>query len=309
MARKENGVTATLVEEPTHFYSDGLELEASFFFPRDGLSGADVPVIVPCSGFMGLKTIHPERFARALTPLGYPCFTFDYRGFGRMRIVKGRVLIDDQVRDIMHAMAFVAGDPRMRDRPMVLLGWGMGAGLALKATPIAPNVRGLVCINGLYDAIRVQRAVRGDAGWRRFRAWFEARQLEAARTADTLEVDPFEVYPLDPQTKTYVDGPLMASPGFGGTVHFSFAESLLGFAPERELAHLDHVPLLVVHGEENRLHPLLEAESLYAAYPGPKERFWIPGAGHTEWMHDDDPTFRRVADRVAGWLSAQFGQA
>lgn len=296
-----------LVEEATHFYSDGLKLDASFFFPSGDRAQDDLPIVVPCSGFMGLKIIHPERFARALTPLGYPCFTFDYRGFGKMQIVKGKVLIEEQIRDIVHAMSFVAGDPRMRDRPMVLLGWGMGAGLALEATPIAPNVRGLICINGLYDAIRVQRAVRGEAGWRAFRAWFEARQLEAARTADTIEIDPFDIYPLDPQTRTYVDGPLMASPGFGGTVHFSFAESLLKFAPERHLAHLSGVPLLVVHGEENRLHPLIEAESLYHEYPGPKERFWVPGAGHTEWMHDDHPTFRMVADRVAGWLSAQFG--
>jgi hypothetical protein len=300
-------VPTALVEEATHFYSDGLKLDASFFFPSGDRAQDDLPIVVPCSGFMGLKIIHPERFARALTPLGYPCFTFDYRGFGKMQIVKGKVLIEEQIRDIVHAMSFVAGDPRVRDRPMVLLGWGMGAGLALEATPIAPNVRGLICINGLYDAIRVQRAVRGEAGWRKFREWFAARQIESARTADTIEIDPFDIYPLDPQTRTYVDGPLMASPGFGGTVHFSFAESLLKFAPERHLAHLSGVPLLVVHGEENRLHPLIEAESLYHEYPGPKERFWVPGAGHTEWMHDDHPTFRMVADRVAGWLSAQFG--
>ncbi len=300
-------MTASLVEETTHFYSDGIKLDASFFFPSDGGVRADLPVIVPCSGFMGLTIIHPRRFARALTPLGYPCFTFDYRGFGGTPIVKGKVLIDEQVRDIVHAMCFVAGDPRMRDRRMVLLGWGLGAGLALKATPIAPNVQGLICINGLYDAIRVQRAVRGEAGWRKFRAWFEERQIEAARMADTIEVDPFEIYPLDPKTRAYVDGPLMASAGFGGTVHFSFAESLLGFAPERELTHLADVPLLVVHGEENQLHPLLEAESLYGAYPGPKERFWVPGAGHTEWMLDEHPTFRLVIHRVVEWLSTQFG--
>jgi pimeloyl-ACP methyl ester carboxylesterase len=300
-------MTASPVEEVTHFFSDGIKLEASFLFPPDGGDRVDPPIIVPCSGFMGLTIIHPKRFARALTALGYPCFTFDYRGFGGTQIVNGRVLIDEQVRDIVHALCFLAGDPRLRGRRMVLLGWGMGAGLILKATSIAPDVQGLICVNGLYDAIRVQRAVRGEVGWRKFRAWFEERQIEAARTGDTIEVDPFEIYPLDPQTKAYVDGPLKANAGFGGTVHFSFAESLLSFAPERDVAHLTDVPLLVVHGEENRLHPLLEAESLYGAYPGPKERFWVPGAGHTEWMLDEHPTFRLVISRVAEWLSTQFG--
>ena len=296
-----------MIEERTQFYSDGLKLEASFFFPTDGERSTERPVIIPCSGFMGLKTIHPERFARALTPAGYTCFTFEYRGFGKIKTVGGKVLIDEQIRDIVHAMSFVVGDQRMRDRRLVLIGWGMGGGLVLKATPIAPNVYGLICINGLYDAIRVQRSVRGEAGWRKFRSWFQDQQIQASRTPDTIEVDPFEIYPLDPVTKTYVDGPLNASPGFGGTVHFSFAESLLGFAPECDVKHLSDVPLLVIHGEDNRLHPLLEAESLFTVYPGPKERFWIPGAGHTEWMHDDDPIFRTVVDRIITWLVHHFG--
>jgi len=302
----ERPETADVTEEAVRFYSDGLALDASWHLPHGADVPAERPLVVPCSGFMGLKTIHPERFARALAPLGYPCFTFDYRGFGKMRIVGGKVLIDEQVRDIVHAIAFAASDPRVRDRAIVLLGWGMGAGLVLEATPIAPNVQGLVCVNGLYDAIRVQRAVRGEAGWRRFRAWFADRQAEACRSPDTVEVDPFDIYPLDPITKGYVDGTLTRSPGFGGTVHLSFAESLLSFAPERKLQHLVDVPLLVVHGEENRLHPLLEAESLHRAYPGPKERFFVPGAGHTEWMDDDHPTFRLVAGRIAEWLGAQF---
>ncbi len=295
-----------MIEEPTHFYSDGVKLEASFFFPPEGEGSEERPILVPCSGFMGLKTIHPERFARALTPRGYTCFTFDYRGFGRMKIAGGKVLIDEQIRDIVHAMSFVVGDRRMRNRRMVPIGWGMGGGLVLKATPIAPNVQGLICINGLYDAMRVQRAVRGESGWRKFRAWFQDRQIQACRTPDTIEVDPFEIYPLDPVTKTYVDGPLNASPGFGGTVHFSFAESLLGFAPESDVKHLADVPLLIVHGEDNRLHPIVEAESLYTVYPGPKERYWIPGAGHTEWMYDDHPIFRTVVDRIAAWLAQNY---
>ena len=295
-----------MIEEPTQFYSGGVKLEASFFFPSEGEWSEERPIIVPCSGFMGLKTIHPERFARALAPRGYTCFTFEYRGFGKMKIVGGKVLIEEQIRDIVHAMSFLVGDARMRNRRIVLIGWGMGGGLVLKATPIAPNVQGLICVNGLYDAIRVQRAVRGEAGWRRFRVWFQDRQVQACRTPDTTEVDPFEIYPLDPVTKTYVDGPLNASPGFGGTVHFSFAESLLGFAPEHDLKHLADVPLLIVHGEDNRLHPFIEAESLYAVYPGPKERFWIPGAGHTEWMYDDHPIFRTVVDRITAWLAQQF---
>jgi hypothetical protein len=53
------------------------------------------------------------------------------------------------------------------------------------------------------------------------------------------------------------------------------------------------------------MHPPTEAESLYTKYPGPKEIFWLWGAGHTEFMNDEHPTFKRLAGAVANFLQTQ----
>lgn len=47
---------------------------------------------------------------------------------------------------------------------------------------------------------------------------------------------------------------------------------------------ISHVsePLLVVHGDDDRVIPRRFAESLYSAAPGPKEAQFLPGAGHND---------------------------
>jgi uncharacterized protein len=61
-------------------------------------------------------------------------------------------------------------------------------------------------------------------------------------------------------------------------------------------------PLLLAHGTRNALHPVSEAESLFAAYGGPKQLYWIEGVGHTEWMFDDNPHFQMLGERIVQWV-------
>ena len=53
-----------MISHPYPFFSSGLRLDADLHLPDDGGSGAPYPVVIPASGYQGLKVIHPERFAR-----------------------------------------------------------------------------------------------------------------------------------------------------------------------------------------------------------------------------------------------------
>ena len=58
---------------PVTFFSEGLRLDGELHLPAGLEPGERRPAIITCSGYQGLKAIHPERFARALTPDGYVC--------------------------------------------------------------------------------------------------------------------------------------------------------------------------------------------------------------------------------------------
>jgi hypothetical protein len=293
----------------TTFTSDSIALRGAFYVPDDRVpdDGVDPakPLVVPCSGFTGLRRIHPERFARSLTARGYTCFAFDYRGYAPSGGEVGRVLLEEQVRDIRNAAAFARTDPEHGASRVVLLGWGMAGGLILPAARHLRSVAGLVCVNGFYDAVRVQRALRTPEEWERFVRWLEEERAASTRATAPRTADPFWIYPLDPVSKEYVDGVLRKVPGYeGDDVQSSMADSLLDFAPERDLRHLTGVPALIAHGRDNALHPPKEAEALFEVYPGPKELYWVEQGGHTEWMHDDDPRYVALARRIADWLDA-----
>jgi len=293
------------IEQAT-FFSDGLTLHGTFYLPEGHDASTPRPLVLPCSGFTGLNDIHPARFARFLTARGRLCFGFDYRGFAKSEGERGRVLLEEQVRDILSAVAFASGDPRVDAERIVLLGWGMGAGLVLDAARERPGVVGVIGANGFYNGARFQRAHRGEDGYQRFLETINAQLGRQARTGEIERVDPFDLYPLDPQSREYVDNVLRKNPDYDTTgYHYELAASLARWNPEAYGPQMD-LPLLVAHGDRNMLHPTVEAESLMQAYAGPKELFWIEGAGHTEFMHDDDPKFLALAGRIEAWLSKLF---
>ncbi len=287
--------------EPVTFYSDGLELSGAFFLPDEEIDGPR-PLVMPCSGFTGLMRIHPERFARHLTGRGHLCFGFDYRGFADSEGPAGRVILEEQVRDIRAAAAFAAADERVDMTRIILLGWGMAGGLVIDASRELPGVCGLIAANGFYDGRRFQAHHRGEEGLARFARQLEDEQRQRARTGDAKYVDPFDLYPLDPQSRRYVDDVLRKTEDYEAERYScELGESLMrwnvdAYAPRMNL------PLLVAHGDANRLHPPSEAQALFDAWGGDRSLYWLEGAGHTEFMHDDDAKFLALADRLASWI-------
>lgn len=294
-----------MIEEKTSFFSEGLKLDASYYLPEPGKEVRDRPIVITCSGFMGLNRIHPARFARALTEHGFTCFGFDYRGFANSEGERRRVLLEEQISDIANAATFASGHENAYHGRVLLLGWGMGAGLILEAARLIPRVVGLVCMNGFYNGKRVQKMVRGFSAYIEFLERIDAARALAVRTGEVVEVDPFSIYPLDPLSENYVDTVLRRVPEFGGLVKPMLADSLLRFAPDAHLEDLSRVPVFIAHGDRNYLHPPTEAEALYNLYPGPKEIYWLWNGGHTEWMADDNPAFQKLVNAILSWYDTK----
>jgi len=289
--------------EAVTFYSDGLKLDGAFHLPDDFDASVEHPLVMPCSGFTGLRNIHPERFARYLTDHGFICFSFDYRGFGESEGVRRRVILEEQVRDVIHAVGYVEADPRVNANRLILLGWGMGAGVVLDAARELLGVIGLITINGFYSGKRVQQAQRTPKTYMAFRDRIRAEYSTRAHSGEVRWGDPFYYYPLDDESRHYVEEVLCQEPGY--TVEeFSgeLADSLLRWNPEAHAPYM-RTPLLIAHGTRNALHPATEAEALFSAYDGPKELYWIEGVGHTEWMFDENPHFQALGARIVCWTN------
>ncbi|MDA7847911.1 lysophospholipase [Sulfurospirillum sp.] len=290
-----------MLDKNVSLISDKIKLDGSFYTPDCG-ENSDKPVVIVCSGFTGMKEIHPARFARFLTKQDYTVFGFDYRGFGKSDGLVNKVLIEEQIRDISNVVSYVKS--AYPNRKLVLAGWGMSGGMILEsAKSVGKLIDGLIPLNGFFDSIRVQKALRGEDGFDDYKDWLARQRVKNVNGEGAKDFDPFDFYPLDNVTKGYVFTELVKTDGYGIRSDFDFADSLMDFNCELDLSHLSNTPILIAHGGENALHPVEEPKSLYEKYPNEdKELFLLEGGGHTEWMLDDDPKFIKFATKLSSWL-------
>lgn len=296
-------------QRPITFFSDDLRLDGDLYVPDDWVEGTRLPAIIACSGYQGLKTIHPARFARALVDHGYVVLGFDYRGFGRSDGERGRLVPQEQVEDVRAGISFLETRPEVDADRIGLLGWALGGGVVIAAGADDERVKAVATCNAIGDGRRSTRFMHDEASWTRLLERIaEDRRSRAVRGRSEL-VDPFEVVRLDPITRGYVDDELYKAAGFGSDVTLEAAEHLLRFNPEHAVHRLAPRPLLLVHGAINALHSPEESRSLYEAAAEPKRLLLLEGKGHTEWMFDEDPTFLRLRSELVEFFDAPLASA
>lgn len=292
---------------PLAFFSNGHRLDADLHLPDDE-TGAPYPVVIPASGYQGLKVIHPERFARALTERGYAVIAFDYRGFGMSEGERGRLVPQEWAEDVRAAVDRASSHPDLDASRIALLGWGLGGGVVVAEAADDPRVRVVVACNGIADGYRSTRNMHDEGSWDELVKRIEADRGRRASTGRSEITSPWDIVRLnlDSRTDQYVGDELYRAPGFGSGVTLESADYLLRFQPAAVADRISPRPLLVVHGSENQLHRPEEAQHLYEAAGEPKRLELLEGRGHTEWMADEDPVFQQVVELIDGFVSEAF---
>lgn len=290
---------------PHPFFSNGLRLDADLHLPDAPAPPSGYPVVVPASGYQGLKVIHPERFARALTARGFAVLAFDYRGFGLSEGERGRLVPQEWAEDVRAAVDTVCAYDELDAESVALLGWGLGGGVVVAEAATDERVRAVICMNGIGSGSRSTRRMHDDASWNSLLDRLPGDRRRRTSLGRSESTSPWDIVRLDLDGKTdgYVDDVLYRAPGFGSPVTLESAEYLLRFEPVEVVHQLAPRPLLIVHGEDNQLHKVEEARDLYARAAEPKQLVVLPGRGHTEWMFDENATFQSVIETVDDFLS------
>lgn len=284
--------------KPVTFFSEGSRLAAELYLPSGLRAGERRPAVIPLSGYQGLMALQPARFARALTPLGYVCLVFDYRGFGRSEGQPGRLVPQEQCEDVRAAISFLETVPEVDPGAISLVGWALGGGVAIVTAADDLRVRCVVAVNAIGDGERSIRFMHDDASFQELLGRIRADRRRRALEGRSELVDPFEIVRLDSVTKGYVDAELYPEPGFGTKVSLESADFLMRFRPSSVVERIAPRPLLLIHGRENTLHSVDESHDLHAHAREPKRLVLLERSGHTEWMLDDHPTFRFVVELV-----------
>jgi uncharacterized protein len=285
--------------EPVRFFSDGHRLDGEIWRPRSRRTSV---VVIPCSGYLGLKALQPARFARALTPRGYACLTFDYRGFGFSDGERGRLVPTEQVDDVRAAVDYASSRPDGEWRTVVLLGWGLGGALVIAEAADDDRVAAVLSLNGFADGYRTTRALHDEMSWAGLVDRFDKDRVQRSRHGRSGLLPAFDFVRLQGATRRYVEAELYKDPEYGFPVTYHSSEQLLRFSVEHLVGRIAPRPLFLAHGADNDLYLPAESERLYELAGEPRELHLLEGAGHSEWMYDGNETFKRVVDMIDGFI-------
>lgn len=89
----------------------------------------------------------------------------------------------------------------------------------------------------------------------------------------------------------------------GSEVSHESADLLFRFRPADVVGRIAPRPLLLFHGQDNRLHSVDESHDLHSHAHEPKRLVVLERSGHTDWMFDDHPTFRHVIQLTHGFIA------
>jgi dienelactone hydrolase len=163
--------------KPVDIWSDGTRMSGDLWLPVDIADGERHPAIVLAQGWGGLRDQLNATYALDFAAAGFVVLTFDYRGWGdsdsrlvllgtqpapdsdgtvtvRARAIRGVVDPQDQVVDLLAAVAFVMGEPQVDPDRIGLWGFSYGGGHVIEASAREPGILAVVAQVGFMGVSR-----------------------------------------------------------------------------------------------------------------------------------------------------------
>ena len=263
--------------------ADGLTLFERHWLP-EGAARADVVIVHGYAEHSGRY----EHVGTLLAERGYAVHAFDLRGHGQS--AGPRVLVRSAAEYLDDLDAFLARS-RTSGRPLFLLGHSMGGTIVtLEVIERAPAIDGLILSGPALTAVGTSPIVaRIVQLLGRFLPRLRLRKLDAAAVCrDPAVVAAYESDPLVDRGKMYA-----------GTA----AAMMRAMRAIDRGAQRVHVPLLVMHGTEDRLADPQGSRALHERASSPDKTLRLYAGLYHEIFNE--PEQREVLGDLLAWLDAR----
>ncbi len=289
-------------QQKVTFHSDGVTLTGNVFLP-EGVERA--PGVVVAGTWTSVKELMADRYAQALADRGLAALSFDFTGFGESA-GEPRDVEDParKVRDIHHAVGFLAGHPAVDGQRLGALGICAAAMYMADNAADDPRVGSLALVAPwLHDADICAAAYGGAAAVaEKIKLGREAR----ARYVETGEIDYVPVVSTtDPRAAMPYEIDFYLNPARGGIPAWPNRFAVMAWEnwltyDAIALAPRVTQPTVLVHSEDAAIPD--GARRFHTGLAGPKDILWSQGTQFD--FYDQQPQVTLAADTVA----AHFGR-
>lgn len=251
--------------ENFQFASQGATISAHIYKP-DVIEG-ELPAVVLCHGFCGVKELLLPAFAEAFAKAGFVALTFDYRGFGESEGEVGRLVPRLQIEDIHAAVAALASSDFVDAARIGLWGSSYGGANAIVAATETADIKA-VCVQVTFGD--GERVVTGDLSDDEKTKLFASLEKMQARKDSGKEMWlPLSKVLSDEQSQAFYQRYCEAHPALKTKIPFLTTQETIGHKPEAYLADLN-APLHITVATNDGVNPPAESYSLFEKANEPK---------------------------------------
>lgn len=301
------------------FYSDGYRLAGLVHLPEDYVEGERRPAVLVCHGRLAIKEWVPSKWIPYLLEAGFVAFSFDYRNLGESEGTLGKLIPQEEVRDVGNAVTFVQQLPEVDPDRIGLLGWGLGGGVVVSAAARDERVKAVVCASGVADGESYGRNNITDEEWTTRLREIADDRVRRVVTGESSKIDmkiadPHRQNPGEDDSTDYgwrsslitVVGEERASDPekLGIPTHLTLEsmEALYAFKPIDEVDQIAPRPLLIIHAVDDANFPYSDMEAMHRRAGGSSELIGIPDTEHLKWIDPQFPEQAIYVPKVVEWL-------
>lgn len=269
------------MHENVRFESDGLSLAGEYSRPHKTNEAAAAAVVA--HGFAGATS---PALVDELLRSGLVVLTFNFRGYGESEGESGRVVVDEQVADLLSAVDWLSDREGVDESRVIVVGSSLGGSIAIKAAASDSRIR--ACVAGCPIArgetvLRLQYDT--EEKWQQFLEKID-RHSHSGEKFHRFEIVSI---PEDIRDNLPPGTPMWFSP--------ETARSFIGLEPIGDVKRIPPRPLLLLHAVDDRVVPASESEELRQQVPDHCDLHRLDAGDHFIFGRPE------VCTAIADWLA------
>lgn len=263
-----------------HFYSAGCKLEGDYFLPDDIKPGEKRAGIVLCHGYSGIRPLILPDYAKVFVEAGYPCLTFDYRGYGGSEGTKYRIMAMEQIEDIRNAITYFETLAEVDADRIGIWGTSNGGAHIVTTAGLDQRVKCAVGQVGFGDGWRLLMDIRSPAEREALLKVLALDRKQRVLTGKGGHADTATLL-ASPQTKAAFSAWLPAVPELYCEIPWESAEATMEYRPIDYASRIAPRALMLIGAEKDDLCKIDGYRAVYDAAREPKKWVQYP-IGHYE---------------------------